>query len=142
LHPGRKNILAGAGEADLARRLIVNERGTGCGGANEIVRQYGGPHFTVNHLRRLATHVTKIQIRFDTPDVQLCIPTKSIDRGNVLLGVCIRIDKRRDDVDRLGTTIRLGNVETNFSQQKSLGNLPVVSTFIQVGRSGRVHTIK
>lgn len=53
----RKNVLAGAREASLTRLFIVKQRGTRCGGADEIVRQHGSPHFTLNHLRRFAPSV-------------------------------------------------------------------------------------
>lgn len=73
-HPGRQHILAGAGEADLPRLFVVEQRRGGGGGADQVVPQQRRPEFAVDHLGRLTAHVVQGQSLLDRPDIQFSLP--------------------------------------------------------------------
>jgi len=125
LHPRRQDILAGAGETDLARLLAVQQGRGGRRRANQIVSQNRRPDFPMNHLGRLAANVPQVQGRFDTANIQLRIPAETIQLCDVLFGGLVRIDQRRDDVDRAGATTALDDVVADLAQLERLGNLRV-----------------
>lgn len=65
LHPRGQHILAGTGETDLPGLPIVQKGRGRRRRSNQIVTHDGRPQFPPNHLRRLATHVAEVQVRFD-----------------------------------------------------------------------------
>ena len=69
-HPGREQMLARSGEADLARLFAVQQGGGGRRGADEVVGQQRRPQFLANHLRRLAADMVQMERLLDRADIE------------------------------------------------------------------------
>ena len=70
--------------------------------------------------------MSEVERVLDTSNIQLRIPTKTIQFCDVLFRVLVGIDQRRDHVDGMGTPARRDDVVTDLSQLETLRTVPFV----------------
>ena len=65
----------------------------------QVVPQQVGPDFFTHQLGRLATQHVHLHRGLNRPQVELLVPTRAVQLGQVLLGVPLRVEQRRDQDD-------------------------------------------
>ncbi len=103
----------------------MQQRGTRCGGANQIVSEQRGPYFAADHLGRFATHLFQIQRTLDAANIKLHIPAEAIQFGNLFLAVLFVVDECDYDGERFCSQPFFDNVVTYLAKLERLGNLSV-----------------
>ena len=73
-------------EADGPRLDVVPKSGLSHDRVDEIVGEDVSPDFLANELRRFASQDTHLHRRLDRSQIELVVPTRTIQKGEILLG--------------------------------------------------------
>lgn len=119
-HPRGEHVLIGAGETDLAGKLLVSVRGYARGRTNQILSQHRRPKLPAYHCGRLAANVVEIQRGLDVMGIGFRVPTKTVEFGDRLFVISFMITKRCDDRDGLCPTAFLNDPITNLAKDQML----------------------
>ncbi len=109
--------LEGPFEADRSRLDIVLACGLRHDRADEIVGQDVRPDFFVNQLWRFAAQDVHLHRCLDRSQIELIIPTRTVQKGEVLLGRLLGIKQGRHHDDGLGPEAGLLDAKPNFSNR-------------------------
>ena len=85
---------------------------------DQIVRQEVHGKLVPHTVRRLAAQVIHLQHDFETPQVELGLPTTTVELGDLVGRIRIGVDERRHDHQRLGAEATLRHADTHLAQHQ------------------------
>ena len=110
--------LEGSFEADRPRLDVVLACGLRHDRADEIVGQDVRPDFFMNEFWRFASQDIHLHCRLDRSQIELIVPTRTVQKGKILLGRLLGIKQGRHHDDGLGPEARLLDANPSFSDRE------------------------